>query len=71
MAILSPEAREAVTGILRAGAVALAVSWTALPIILAITYALADPNDYYNMEKVISTRLTLEHIRSLIALGAG
>lgn len=71
MALLSPEAREVITGILRAAAVALAVSWTALPIILAITYALADANDYYNMEKVIPTRLTLEHIKSLIALGAG
>lgn len=71
MALLSPEARESIKGLAKALAVAVAVSWVAFPILLSMLYAFSDPGDYYNFGKVVPTRLSLEHLKSLIALGAG
>ncbi|WP_460126299.1 carbohydrate ABC transporter permease [Stetteria hydrogenophila] len=68
---MSPEAREALAGILKAAGVALAVSWVLLPLALSMLYAFADPGEYYSEGKVVPTRFTLEQLRRFMALGAG
>ncbi len=56
-------------GILRASAVALAVAWIAVPLGLTILFALAPATDYYE-GRLVPSRLTLEHVRTFLALGA-
>ncbi|ABM80181.1 carbohydrate ABC transporter permease [Hyperthermus butylicus] len=62
--------RYALHGILVAAAAALAVAWVLVPIAISVLYAFSTPQDYYDPNKVIPIRFTLEHVRDLLALGA-
>ncbi len=56
--------------IILAGLVIIAVVWIALPFIMTILYALADPAQYYDPHVIIPTSYTLKHVNQLLILGA-
>ncbi len=56
--------------IILAGVVILAVSWVALPFVMTIVYAIAEPEEYYDPHIIFPTHYTFEHIHKLIVLGA-
>ena len=62
--------RRLVVAALRYSLVALLVAWILVPIAISIIYGFAETTDYYS-DKVIPTKLTLEHFRLLWGLGAG
>ncbi len=53
-----------------AGLVIIAVTWVALPFIMTILYAFADPTQYYDPKIIIPTKFTSKWVESLIILGA-
>lgn len=57
--------------ILFAASVVIVVTWVALPFFMTIIYALSDPLQYYDRHVIIPTKYTIEHIMSLMNLGAG
>ncbi|MCD6487960.1 MAG: carbohydrate ABC transporter permease [Desulfurococcales archaeon] len=57
--------------IIIAGLVIIAVLWVITPFIISILYAFSDPTDYYSKEIIIPLHYTYEHVRKLVALGAG
>lgn len=56
--------------IILAGLVTIAVAWVALPFVMTVLYALADPDQYYEQSIVVPSSYTLMHIRKIIVLGA-
>jgi len=57
--------------VLFAAVVIIVVTWVVLPFFMTIIYALSDPLQYYDRHIIIPTKYTIEHILSLIDLGAG